>query len=87
MPRKTNVITNKTYDNDPVAKRRKQKNDWQSNNQIVISCKLDKNTGQAFRDYATANNTTVSALVAGFVRSTLDDAGMSPDPKAPADPA
>lgn len=72
---------------DPIAKRREQKNEWQAKNQVVVSCKLDKRTGQAFRDYATANNTTVSALVAGFVRATLDDAGMLPDPKAPADPA
>lgn len=71
---------------DPITKRREQKNDWQAKNQIVVSCKLDKRTGQAFRDYATANNTTVSALVAGFVRSTLDAAGMLPDPKSPADP-
>ena len=71
---------------DPIAKRREQKNEWQAKNQVVVSCKLDKRTGQAFRDYATANNTTVSSLVAGFVRSTLDAAGMLPDPKAPADP-
>ena len=72
---------------DPIAKRREQKNEWQAKNQVVVSCKLDKRTGLAFRDYATANNTTVSALVAGFVRSTLDAAGMLPGPKAPADPA
>lgn len=72
---------------DPIAKRREQKNKWQAKNQVVVSCKLDKFTGQAFRDYATANNTTVSALLSQFVKDTLDAAGMLPDPKPPADPA
>lgn len=67
-------------------KTRELQNAWQKENQLTIACKIDKRTGQAFRDYATANNTTVSALVAGFVRSTLDAAGMLPNPKSPADP-
>lgn len=66
--------------------RRKQKNNWQAEIQATLACKVGKDIGDAFREYAKIHGTTVSALLSKFVKDTLDAAGMLPDPKAPADP-
>ena len=67
------------------AQRRAQ-NKWQTAHESTLGCKLKRPVADSFREYATANNTTVSALLSQFVKDTLERAGMLPDPKAPADP-
>lgn len=66
---------------------RRARNKYQAKVETTLACKIKKETGDLFREYASANNTTVSALLSQFVKDTLDAAGMLPDPKPPADPA
>lgn len=65
---------------------RRARNKYQAKTESTLACKLKKDTGDAFREYAKMHGTTVSALLSQFVKDTLCAAGMLPDPKAPADP-
>lgn len=65
---------------------RRARNKYQAKAESTLACKLKRDTGDAFKEYARMQNTTVSALLSQFVKDTLDAAGMLPDPKAPADP-
>ena len=53
------------------AQRRAQ-NNYMKNKYIVVGAKLKKETAEAFKAYAEAKNTTVNALISGFVAGCLD---------------
>ena len=73
--------------NKKTDAQRNAQNKYHAKTYATLGCKLDIATANAFRSYADKTGTAVSALLGDFVRSTIDDAGMLPDPKAPADPA
>ena len=72
--------------NKKTDAQRKAQNKYQAKTYATLGCKLDIATANAFRSYADKTGVAVSALLGDFVRSTLDAAGMLPNPKAPADP-
>lgn len=56
----------------PVSKaKRASNNKWDAANMATMACKIKKEEAEAFRNYAAERNTTVNALLAGYVRRCL----------------
>lgn len=49
------------------------KNKYDKEHYSIIGCKVKTETAEAFKQYAATNNTTVNALLSGFVSDCLAD--------------